>query len=350
MNFGFSDQSLFDAAVSKCELLSEEEACSFIQDGYVVVKGAFSQGIAERITSNAWSVLKRDHEIEQSDPSTWRQLPHGYIRTAHSDFRIHLESEAPRALAAQADIVGGRTRLPQNGSRLGFSSGIISNFCVDAFPAWKPPNPKQNGWHKDGWHFRHFLDSPEQGLLTVPLYTEILPKSGGTFIAKDSIAHVARLLAAYPQGFHADSVQGSGYLIPYLIEQCSEFEELIGEPGDMVILHPFMMHRVSINPTDRPRFIANNAVVLNEPMCFNREAGDDYSLAELVVLHALGESAVDFHASRPREAYIPGPFRDEENAKIRRAQLIDEMQAMLKDGIVTPTWGRDHGYLSNNPN
>ena len=42
--------------------------------------------------------------------------------------------------------------------------------------------------------FRHLLDSPEQGLLVVPLFNDILPQSGGTHIATDSIGVVSRFL------------------------------------------------------------------------------------------------------------------------------------------------------------
>ena len=92
-----------------------------------------------------------------------------------------------------------------------------------------------------GVQFRHLLDSPEQGLLVVPLFNDILPQSGATHIATDSIGVVSRFLGNHPEGLHPDGVQGSGYLIPSLIEQCSEFEELTGEAGDVIVMHPFMM-------------------------------------------------------------------------------------------------------------
>ena len=142
--------------------------------------------------------------------------------------------------------------------------------------------------HKDGGHFRHFLDSPEQGLLTLLLWSDMLPKSGGTFCALDSVGVVARFLADHPEGVHADSVQGtypfrarlsvrsllrlprrclrselkwlgvcstgSGYLIPGLIRECQQLVELTGDQGDVVLMHPFVMHRVSGNPSGRARF------------------------------------------------------------------------------------------------
>ena len=216
--------------------------------------------------------------MDEHDPDTWGQPFNGgrlgYIRTKGTDRRLALQAEAPRAFQAQADAVGGADRLPDHGENLIWRDAAIGNLRVAAGVEWEPPGPRQAGWHKDGWHFRHFLNSPEQGLLTVPIYSDIQPRSGGTFIAPDSIRPVAQLLAQHAAGLHPDSVQGSGYLIPGLIEQCSRFEELTGKAGDMALLHPYMLHRVSVNPSTRPRFIANMALVLTEPMRFNRPAGE----------------------------------------------------------------------------
>ena len=176
----------------------------------------------------------------------------------------------------------------------------------------------------------------------MPIYSDIHPQSGGTFIAPDSIAPVARLLAGIPAGLHPDSVQGAGYLIPGLIEQCSEFRELTGAAGDMALLHPYMLHRVSVNPSPRPRFIANMALVLAEPMRFRRE-DDAYSLAELAVLRALDTHAFDFDATRDPLAVRPGPFRDEEEAQRERGLLTKEMAQLRERGLVTPELGRSPG-------
>lgn len=349
MTFNFNDDRLFEDAVAKFEFLTPEQARDFIVNGYVVIKNAFSTDIANRICEHAWSELNEEHGIDRSDRETWRSKPRGYIRTNGKGFRIRMQDEAPDALKAQTDMLGGRDRLPENGSHLGFPGGVITNFRTDSDAPWQPPQARQGIWHKDGWHFRHFLDSPEQGLLSVPIYTEILPQSGGTFIAKDSIKPVARLLSEFPQGFHADGTQGNGYLIPYLVEQCSEFVELTGEPGDLAILHPYMLHRPTVNPSDRPRFIANLAIVLNEPMCFNRPEGETYSIVELAVLHALGSNSFDFNNTSPRQAYVPGPFRKEDAVKAERKTLKAEMALMADAGVITPAWGSDLGYMSNNP-
>ena len=58
----------------------------------------------------------------------------------------------------------------------GWSDGFIINFGLGADQPWQPPSPEVSGWHKDGDFFRHFLDSPEQGLLTIVVWSDIYPK------------------------------------------------------------------------------------------------------------------------------------------------------------------------------
>lgn len=343
-----SFEALFDAATERNQLLTRDEARHFIEKGYVVIRGAFDRGLAAAVCEAAWQELS-EKGIDRDRPDSWLQ-PHamghirGYMRTQGNGEKIALKDMAPRAMLAQQDV-GGAKRLPGGGEHLTWGYSAIGNLG-DEEAVWEAPAPQQPGWHKDGWHFRHFLDSPEQGLLVVPLFTDILPESGGTFIATDSIRAVAKRLVDLPQGLHPDSVQGAGYLIPGLVEQCTEFEELIGEAGDMIILHPFMLHRVSANPSLRSRFIANVAVVLDEPMCFARDDGD-YSLTELTVMHALGGQEIDFVASGPRKAVVPGPFRDDEQKKNQNEWLSKEMRELRDAGFVTPAWGEDQGYMSN---
>ena len=369
----------FDAACSKCSLLSREQAWHFVEHGYVRIPAAFDKEFAVTVREQAWRDLREKHGVSEQEPSGWgvmqgaNGIP-GYVRTAGSGRKFTLRTEAPKAFSALADVVGGAERLPHGGERLAWGDGAIANLGggeptapgnggteepsagvrEGLAPRLKEPSTnavrieaRQRSWHKDGWHFRHFLDSPEQGLLVVPIYSDILPQSGGTRIATDSIAPVARLLASNPQGFHADSVQGAGYLIPGLVEQCSRFQELTGETGDMAILHPYMLHRPCANPSTRPRFIANAALVLAEPMRFDRPRHETCSLVELAVLRALGTARFPFAIEGEREAFVPGPFRDDEERATQRTRLETEMQAMAQRGVVTPDWGAEFGYMSN---
>ena len=342
----------FEVALAQCSIVTRKEAEHFVSNGFVVIKNAFSKDHASHVSAQAWRELEARHGVNPNDPTTWARQgpgpgPSGYTRLNGSDKHYQLSSLAPRAFQAQLDFLGGADRLPNNGNQLIWGEGVVSNLGVTDDPRWRPPAARQPGWHKDGWHFRHFLNSPEQALVTVPLYSDIQPKSGGTYLAIDSIGPVARLMLDSPDGVHPDSVQGAGYLIPGLVEQCHEFGELTGEAGDMALLHPNMLHRVSINPSTRPRFLANMAPVLSEPMRFDREPTDCYSLVELATLHALGRSNCRFEQERPMQAFKPFPFRDDEETKIERVHLREEMKAFAIRDIVSPSWAQDCGYMSN---
>jgi hypothetical protein len=186
---------------------------------------------------------------------------------------------------------------------------------------WQPPSPAVGGWHKDGDFFRHFLDSPEQGLLTFVLWTDMVHKGGGTFVAAGSVAVVARLLAEHPEGVLPGDFDYAG-----LIGQCHDFVEMTGEAGDVVLLHPFTLHATSQNVLGLGRIITNPPLTLREPMNFNRPNADDFSLVEGAILRGLGVGRLDFAPSVPREDVVPDRIRlqqareAEENARLAGGQ------------------------------
>lgn len=51
-----------------------------------------------------------------------------------------------------------------------------------------------DNWHNDGDFFVHFLDSPEQALLVIPLWSDIAHKGGGTAVNGDGIKYIAKHL------------------------------------------------------------------------------------------------------------------------------------------------------------
>ncbi|MDA0321230.1 MAG: hypothetical protein O2923_00730 [Verrucomicrobia bacterium] len=60
------------------------------------------------------------------------------------------------------------------------------NYRLGADALWTPPGPDAQGWHKDGDFFLHFLDSPEQGLLTLVLWDDVVERGGPTYIVAES--------------------------------------------------------------------------------------------------------------------------------------------------------------------
>ena len=291
--------------------ISDEQVQQFLTDGYVIIKNAFSREVAKKYTDLAWERLGYD----PNDPSTWEES------------KIHMPSMnrfpvaefAPRAWAAMCDLLGGADRINQE--RATWSDGFILNLSFQADQPYREPSPEAGGWHNDGDFFRHFLDSPEQGLLTIVIWSDILPRSGGTFVAADSVPLVARHLAAHPEGLRPgrDSPISTG---SHLISECKDFRELTGEAGDVVILHPFILHASSQNPSGRPRFITNPTTILSEPMNFNRENPDEFSLVERSILNALGVERFDFQPTHPREDIVPERVR-------RQQQMLEAEKSRL---------------------
>src|SRR5688572_19410072 len=277
-------------------VLSESDVEQFMARGFVRITACFSRELALDLTARACERLY----CSLGDPTTW---PSGRMRPPESQ-RVSFESIAPRAWQAACELIGGAERaLPCT-----WGDGFIINFGGQAELAsgWVPPSarpqPEWAIWHKDGDFFRHFLDSPEQGLLVIGIFSDIEHRGGGTFIACDSVHRVARFLADRPEGILPTDLLEP---VKAMVDECDDFVETTGEIGDVYLLHPFMVHSHSQNASKRARFIVNPPVMLKEPMNFARERAEDHSPVERAVLRALGVERHAFTPSRPREAVVP---------------------------------------------
>lgn len=288
------------------QVLTDEQVEQFLTQGFVKIDGCFKKEDVQDWLDFAFERLGYD----ANDPSTWQEE------------RIHMPSMnqmdvadfAPKAWAAMCDLMGGADRIK---TPVTWRDGFIVNFKQGNGEPWEPPSPQVKGWHKDGDWFRHFLDSPEQGLLTLVLWDDVLPQSGGTFVATDSVGPIARYLVNYPEGLTPKEAQ-----FGTLIEECTQFAEATGKAGDVYLLHPYILHASARNPSGRPRFITNPAVSFKEPMNFNRDNPEDYCLVEKAVLRALGVDRLNFQITRERERITP-------ERVARQQKMLEEQKARL---------------------
>ncbi len=282
------------------QVLTPEQRRHFIEHGYVRVPGCVDRSLAKRWTDEAYQRLGYD----PSDRATWTKDIVWMDRHNIAPIR----DISPKGWGALCDVCGGADRIDTRVMEIEskhfttinsteWSDAFVVNFRRGFDQPWVKPSPAAGGWHKDGSFFRHFLDSREQALLTIVYWSDVAHEGGGTFIAPDSIGVIARYLAAHPEGVDPSFNFGS------LITECHEFEEVTGEVGDFIILHPYMLHASSNNHTKAVRFMTNPPVVLKEPMNFNRANPADFSLIELATLHGLGVERYDFHPTAPREEH-----------------------------------------------
>jgi hypothetical protein len=289
------------------EVLTTEQAEQFVEHGYVAIRGCFSREAAAEYTSSIWTRLG----YEPADPSTWDE-PSIHMPSHRT---IDIRTFAPKAWGAVCDLLGGAERV----APYEWNDAFIVNLREGAQRPWEAASPAAPGWHKDGDFFRHFLDSPEQGLLTLVLWSDVRHQGGATFVAADSVGPVARFLAAHPEGVYPPRIPWTGRspepaVFPWdeLIGQCGEFVEATGEVGDVYLLHPFILHAKAQNVLRVPRYITNPPVHLLEPMRFDH---DHPSLVEQAVLRGLGVERYAFTAAGPRERLVPERVGEQETRK-----------------------------------
>jgi hypothetical protein len=198
-----------------------------------------------------------------------------------------------------------------------WSDGLIANLGVGDDRPWAPPSADVGGWHKDGDFFRHFLDSPEQGLLTIVLWTDMDHRGGGTFIATDSVAVVARYLAQHPEG-----VLPLDFDFADLVGQCQNFVELTGQCGDVVLMHPYLLHATSQNVIQHGRLISNPPIALRAPMQFDRADPREFSTVESAVLRGLAVDRLEFAPSGERELVVPQRVLDQQRRELEQAERL----------------------------
>ena len=248
----------------------------FERDGYVVIRQAFSRADGLAMERRWWRELEDTRGIRRDDRSGWRQIP-GDLKAAKRD-PIQARILTERVRGAFDDLLGPAAwPAPRDWGR-----------AIVTFPgpgAWDVP---ARHWHWDNPCEPH-LDRP-RGLLVISFIGPVAPRGGGTLILSGS----PRLLTQQERRIPADQRPGPGALPwdrfhrshPWLMaltglapspaDRIAAFMdaettvegvplrvvELTGEPGDMVVCHPVMVHCAATNRGPRPRFMRIKTEVL----------------------------------------------------------------------------------------
>lgn len=164
--------------------LSEDDISHFMRHGFVRIPSCFTQDQAADFTRNVWTRLGFD----PLDKTTWTRERTNMPK--HRDFPV--SAFAPKAWGAICELVGGEDRIDEE-TRL-WGDSLIVNLGSPEFEG-KQVDPRElTNWHVDGDFFVHYLDSKEQGLLVIPVFTDIEEMAGGTVICTDGMARVAKHL------------------------------------------------------------------------------------------------------------------------------------------------------------
>lgn len=247
---------------------------------------------------------------------------------SHSTFSA--EDFAPRAWAAICELLGGEDKINLERSKQ-WKDSLIVNLGSPEYEGKDVKPQDLENWHVDGDFFIHYLDSPEQALLVIPLFTDIKPGGGGTIICPEAIPKMAKHLHDHPEGVcplmwprgHAEfKKERDRQFNLETAKSCTNFVEATGEVGDVYLLHPLMLHTPSTNPLRHLRIITNPPISIREPFKFHRLDGN-YSLVEQATLRALGkESLPDWKIAQAREEVIPARVRIQAKMKEEESKRL----------------------------
>lgn len=316
-------------APPKYNSLSQDQVDFFLENGWLKLSGCFTQQQSDDLINTVWTRLGMD----PNDKSTWHtertNMP------AHNKF---LASDfAPKAWSAICDLLGGEDKIADYNKTWG--DGLIVNLGTPE-GHHKDVDPRDlPGWHVDGDFFAHFLDSPEQGLLVIPLFTEIKEGGGGTMICPGVIPKMAKYLHDHPEGVSPrmtpraqnpkwepeNSLKFFNDLAKSMERE--DFVEATGQVGDVYLLHPLMLHSASNNSLRELRIITNPPVSLNEPFNFAREDPEEYSVVERKTLRELGVKDLKGWAiTGTRDEVVPERLRKQKEMREQELKRLAELK------------------------
>ncbi|TVY04018.1 phytanoyl-CoA dioxygenase family protein [Paenibacillus cremeus] len=303
----------------RSKVLTPLEIEQFMEYGYIKLEQAYPRKVAMGAQNFIWDRLK-ESGVSKSDSTTWTE-PMIHIREAYDDDVFQI-CNTNRLADAIEDLIG-EGRFAQ---RIVYGKDSEKNrwgwwpvnFSSGADRPWTVPT---NGWHWDGIHFRHYIDSPDQGLLCLCLFSDVSPKGGGTLVAEGSHKLVARFLNERPEGIDLiDGIKAASVSHPWLAELTDNTSDGIGSTverneifmnryyrdsngirlkvvettglaGDVFLCHPFLFHSASQNHSSIPRFMCNRTTPLKEKMNLNRANDAEYSPLERSIKLALADTA-----------------------------------------------------------
>ncbi len=291
------------------KVLSRDDVESFMERGFVRVESAYDPEDALAAQKVVWRHLE-ERGVFESDPSSW-QTP--MIRLNEGYDSPEFERCNTERLADDMEDFVGRDRLRQRSTHAWGWWPV--NFFFGGDAPWDIPRV---GWHWDGQHFRHYVDSPEQGLLVLCVFSEIAPRGGGTLVVEGSHRVVAKFLAQHPEGMEhkaaiaevtsthpwfqsltasaADEPLSPDERIARFMQPSVDLEgvtlrvvETTANPGDVILCHPFLFHATSQNTRHVPRFMCNRTAELKQRMQIHQPVDPaQLSPVEMSIRRAIG--------------------------------------------------------------
>lgn len=251
-------------------VISVDQQRNFIDDGYVIIRNVFDPEIGAEFADRTWKALGEDPSALSQDFLDNPQLE-DVIEEGSIDRLI-----TPRLCRAVDELLGAGRWWTRQGC-----GWVTVRAPVSQGTPWQAP---ETGWHVDGIHFHHYLTSPEQGLVGIEMLTDSHPQGGATMVRRGSHQAVARALyKAGERGMSYPQMRG-------LAESLTEYDavEATGAAGDVLLMHPHLVHARSMNSSDQFRLAANRCFALHAPKTVTGQRKGGFSVMEQAIRMAIG--------------------------------------------------------------
>ena len=255
-------------------LLSIDDLLHFKKYGYCIMKNVFSEEVALKCQLKLWEEMK---EYDKNDPLTWKdkkfQLPKVIYDKPFEDIfteRLH----------KSIDQICGDKNVESFGA----------GWFTVSFPGHYASNELwglDGHWHIDGSGFIHYPYSKEIGLILLILLSTVEDEGGGTAVAESShIIGIKKIIESGMKGITAEK-------LAIILRETSENEfnviEIIGNIGDVILMHPLVLHARSKNLGGNVRFLCHPNLTLKKPMDFN-QSYSDMTILEQTTIDAISHN------------------------------------------------------------
>jgi ectoine hydroxylase-related dioxygenase (phytanoyl-CoA dioxygenase family) len=237
------------------------------------VRAAFSADEAAAMRAAAWRALAMAG-IRQDDPATWTKERPEHLQHVKDDPAFRAVGSARLLEAIDAALEGQAHDRPKNWGALFL-----------AFPSDHPWNVPARGWHSDANYLSPL--SPPAGVRTHALFGDVAARAGGTLIVSGSHRLIHKYFADNPPppgargADYRKLLRGHSYLRDLhtegdAAERAARFMdraeehggislqvvENTGVAGDVILLHPLVLHVATPNTSTAPRFLLSGGVDL----------------------------------------------------------------------------------------
>jgi Phytanoyl-CoA dioxygenase (PhyH) len=266
-------------------MLTTAQREDFERNGIVSMPGAITKSAADEMLDKIWDCLRNRYHIHRDVPDTWPEPEargtrveqiggtHRFLGTRHLPGSVTFDQVGNAVLCAALDeLLGvGRWQRPER-----WGSLLVT--FPESTSQWDVP--------RSNWHLDLPASHSSVGLTAVRVFTclaRLAPSMGGTVfvagshrLAQNQVGedeHLSspearkRLICAHPWVKALCSRGDTGNRVQRFMSKGTSIDsvevrvvEMTGEPGDVLLVHPMILHAPALNCSSSPRFALSTTV------------------------------------------------------------------------------------------